>query len=235
MLTSVPLFRFYDGPQPGTILDEFNAIPSLIDQTKPNRDYAELLDSNSFFSLQGQRYLIRTGTLPNLPGAQGVDLYNFAFTSFFDGAKKAQLLEIDNYIFSMAFQPIPHQLASNSVSNPSGVNLIGLDPRYGDKVFLEYDVSWLLPITDQKAAATITNLTQAAQDYGRSKYANVRPTNYQSGDLGWGYRPLFMNDAMFNQDPLKSYPAESYARLQQIQRQRDPNGFFSKRTGGFKV
>ncbi|PIA96174.1 Bifunctional solanapyrone synthase [Cercospora beticola] len=229
------VFMFYDGPQPGTILDEFNAIPSLIDQTKPNRDYAELLDSNSFFSLQGQRYLIRTGTLPNLPGAQGVDLYNFAFTSFFDGAKKAQLLEIDNYIFSMAFQPIPHQLASNSVNNPSGVNLIGLDPRYGDKVFLEYDVSWLLPITDQKAAATITNLTQAAQDYGRSKYANVRPTNYQSGDLGWGYRPLFMNDAMFNQDPLKSYPAESYARLQQIQRQRDPNGFFSKRTGGFKV
>ncbi|KAF2211247.1 hypothetical protein CERZMDRAFT_43502 [Cercospora zeae-maydis SCOH1-5] len=222
------VFMFYDGPEPGAILDEFNSIPSLLDQTKPNRDYNELLDANSFFSLPAQRYLIRTGTLPNLPGAQGVDLYNFAFTSFFDGAKEAQLKEIDNYVFSMAFQPIPHQLANNSVNNPSGVNLIGLDPNYGDKVFLEYDVSWLSRLTDQRAAATITNLTQAAQDYGQSKYAN-------SGDLEWGYRPLFMNDAMFNQDPLKSYPAESYARLQQIQRERDPNGFFSTRTGGFKV
>ncbi|KAM3414235.1 hypothetical protein BST61_g10892 [Cercospora zeina] len=229
------VFMFYDGPEPGAILDEFNSIPSLIDQTMSNRDYNDLLDSNSFFSLKGQRYLIRTGTLPNLPGAQGIDLYNFAFTSFFDGAKIAQLKELDNYIFSMAFQPIPHQLANNSVNNPSGVNLIGLDPSYGDKVFLEYDVSWLSGLTDQRAAAAITNLTQAVQDYGQSRYANVQPTNYRSGDLEWGYRPLFMNDAMFNQDPLKSYPAESYARLQQIQQERDPNGFFSRRTGGFKV
>lgn len=230
------VFFFYNSPNgPGKILDEFNAIPALLDATKPNRNYAELLDSNSAFSIPGQRYLIRTGTLPNLPDAQGVDLYNFCFDSFFDGAKKVQFAEIDNYVFSMAFQPVPVQLANASLSNPNGVNLLGLDPKYGDKVFLEYDVSWLLGLTDQKAAAAITNLTEPVQQYARSKYGNVQPTNYQSGSLENGYRPLFMNDAMFNQDPLKSYPADVYSRLQQIQKQRDPKGFLSKRQGGFKL
>lgn len=230
------VFFFYNAPNgPGKILDEFNAIPALVDSTKANRKYVDLIDANSAFSLPGMRYLIRTGTLPNLPGAQGVDLYTFAFDSYFNGSKAAQLTELDNYVFSMAFQPVPTMLANASISNPNGVNLLGLDPKYGDKVFLEYDVSWLLSLTDQKAAAAITNLTGAAQDYGRSKYSNVRPTHYQSGGLETGYNPLFMNDAMFNQDPLKSYGSATYSRLQQIQRRRDPKGFLSKRQGGFKL
>ncbi|KAF7190653.1 putative FAD-linked oxidoreductase [Pseudocercospora fuligena] len=229
------VFYFYNGPTMGSILSEFDKIPALIDATKPNRNYNELLDSNSAFSIDGMRYLIRTGTLPNLPGDQGVDLYNNCFDTWYSLGKKSQLGELDNYVFSLAFQPVPHQLAQASVSNPNSVNLLGLDPKLGDKVFMEYDVSWLLPSTDQKAAAAITAQTQPVQDYRKQKYAGVKPTNYQSGNLEFAAsRPLFMNDAMFNQDPLRSYPDDVYAKLKQIQRQRDPNGFFSKRTGGFK-
>lgn len=230
------VFFFYNGPSgPGKILEEFNAIPALIDATQPHRKYVDLINSNSQFSIDGQRYLIRTGTLPNLPGPQGLDLYNFCFDSFYDGAKQAQLGELDNYVFSMAYQPIPASLAAASVDNPNGVNLLGLSPEFGDKVFMEYDVSWLLGSTDQRAAAVITNITEPVQQYGRSKYRGVRPTNYRSGDVDFtNWNPLFMNDAMFNQDPLRSYGDATYNRLRQIQRQRDPNGFFAKRTGGFK-
>lgn len=94
------------------------------------------------------RYLIRTGTLPNLPGSDGVDLYNYAFQSYFDAGKKAQLETLDNFVFSMAFQPCPHQLSGASVQNTNGVNLLGLDPDHGDKVIFEYDVSWLSAATD---------------------------------------------------------------------------------------
>ncbi|KXT17802.1 hypothetical protein AC579_5322 [Pseudocercospora musae] len=228
------VFYFYNGPTMGSILEEFDSIPALIDATKPNRKYNELLDSNSAFSFNA-RYLFRTGTLPNLPGDQGVDLYNNCFDTWYASGKSSQLSELDNYVFSMGFQPIPHQLAQASLSNPNSVNLLGLDPKLGDKVFMEYDVSWLLPSTDQKAAAAITAQTQPVQDYRKQKYAGVRPTNYQSGDLEFAAsRPLFMNDAMFDQDPLRSYPDDVYAKLKQIQRQRDPDGFFSNRTGGFK-
>lgn len=67
-------------------------------------------------------------------------------------------------------------------------------------------------------------------------FAGLEPTNYKSGDLQEAsYQPLFMNDAMYNQDVFASYGSANHDRLVQIQRERDPKGFFAKRTGGFKV
>jgi len=39
---------------------------------------------------------------------------------------------------------------------------------------------------------------------------------------------------MFGQQPYQTYGDGSYARLKAIQKVVDPNGFFPKRTGGFK-
>ncbi|KAF2174162.1 hypothetical protein M409DRAFT_16430 [Zasmidium cellare ATCC 36951] len=230
------VFFYYNSPAgPGPILSEFNAIPSLIDATKGPRSYKDLIDDNSQFSLDGMRYLIRTGTFPNLPGADGVDLYQNIFNSWFDLAKSYQRKQLDNYVFSLAYQPMPYTLQSASVNAPNGVNLLGLDPAHGDKVFMEYDVSWLLPTTDAAAAADLTNITQPAQNYARQKYGNSRPTHWSSGYVGTtNFNPLFMNDAMYNQDPVRSYGEETYERLRGIQRQRDPSGLFSGRTGGWK-
>lgn len=230
------VFYFYNSPSgPGKILEEFNSIPALISRTK-TRSYLDLLDSNSVFSIPGMRYLIRTGTLPNLPGPQGLDLYTYTFDSYFNGSRSAQFSELDNYAFSLSFQPIPTTLANASLNNRHGVNLLGLDPAHGDKVFMEYNVSWLLSSTDQDAAAVLTNLTEPAQVYAKGMYPNVAPTHYVEGDLETvGYRPLFMNDAMFNQNPLRSYGEETFARLKEIQKLRDPEGFLAKRQGGFKL
>lgn len=230
------VFYFYNSPSgPGEILEEFNSIPALISRTK-TRSYLDLLDSNSIFSIPGMRYLIRTGTLPNLPGPQGLDLYTYTFESYFNGSRSAQFSELDNYAFSLSFQPIPTTLANASLNNPHSVNLLGLDPAHGDKVFMEYNVSWLLSSTDEDAAAVLTNLTEPAQVYARGMYPNVAPTHYVEGDLDTvGYRPLFMNDAMFNQNPLRSYGEETFARLKEIQKLRDPEGFLARRQGGFKL
>ncbi|KAI7347927.1 hypothetical protein KC343_g12959 [Hortaea werneckii] len=229
------IFYYYNDPTgPGSILDEFLAIDYLIDETSSNRVFGELLKANDFFSLKGQRYLIREGTLPNLPGSNGTDLYHHAFSSWFDLAKKYQTEAIDNFIFNMAFQPIPHQLVEASQNTGNGGNRLGLDPSTGDHFFIEYDASWLLSSSDSDAADYITNMTQPAQDYAKSTYAGVPPTNYQSGDVDFtNYNPVFMNDAMYNQDPLRSYGDETYERLRQIHNERDPSGLFD-RTGGFK-
>lgn len=230
------VFYFYNhGDGPGDILTEFDTIPSLIDATKSNRSYKDLIDSNSLFSVDGMRYLIRTGTLPNLPGDAGRDVYNHNFDSWYDLAQKYQESTLDNMIFSLAFQPISVQLANASASAPYGVNLLGLDPDYGDKFFMEYDVSWLLPTTDKAAASFLTEITQPAQDYATGKYSETKPTNWKSGDTSrTNFNPLFMNDAMYNQDPSRFYGEGTYEKLSGIQKERDPKGLFRERTGGFK-
>ncbi|CAK3906897.1 FAD-binding domain-containing [Lecanosticta acicola] len=231
------VFFFYNDPSgPGEILSEFNSIPSMLDGTRADRSYKDLLDANSDFSLKGLRYLIRTGTLPNLPGDAGLDIYNYTLDSWYELAKQYQSqTPLDLLAFSMAFQPVPYTLANASVHAPHGVNLLGLDPRHGDKLFMEYDVSWLSSATDAAAAAFMTNITQPVQDYARRKYATAKPTHYVSGETAvTNFNPLFMNDAMYNQDPVRSYGEATYAKLKAIQEQRDPEGFFSRRAGGFK-
>ncbi|RMZ81649.1 hypothetical protein DV737_g2424, partial [Chaetothyriales sp. CBS 132003] len=225
------VFYFYNSPDgPGAILDEFNAIPALVDTTTI-QSYATLLTTNSVYSLTGQRYLIRAGTLPNLPGANGIDLYTYQFDSVYQQAAADVISVVDSLIISLAYQPIPHQLAAASAAAPGGPNRLGLDPAHGDLMWMEYDVSWLLPTTDEATTTFVMGLTEPVLAYAHTKYAGVPPTNYRSGDVETtSYNPVFMNDAMYNQDPLGSYGQETYDRLASIQKQRDPDGFFSQRT-----
>lgn len=231
------VFYFYNDPRgPGEILAEFDAIPALVDQTKGPRSYRDLIGANSEFSLKGMRYLIRTNTLPNLAGEQGLDLYHYTFDSWYEPARRVQAHDLENYAFSLAWQPVPHQLQNASTSAPHGVNLLGLDARHGDKVFMEYDVSWLSPWRDHEAAAAMHAVTQPVAEYAQRKFAGVPPTHHQEGDVSYtNFNPMFMNDCMYDQDPLRSYGEETYRRLGEIQRRRDAKGLFAKRTGGFKL
>lgn len=230
------VFYFYNDPNgPGEILKKFNEIPALIDATK-TRSLLNLLKSNSRFSLEGSRYLSRTSTLPNLPGLNGTSLYNQLFDEWYKEARSIQLAEPNNYVFSMAFQPVPHQLAQASIKNPSGVNLLGLDPNHGDKVFMEYTASYTTRSIDQSARDHLTKLVDTGLSNVQKDFAGLEPTNYKSGDLQEAsYQPLFMNDAMYDQDVFASDGSANHDKLVQIQSERDPKGFFAKRTGGFKV
>lgn len=230
------VFYFYNDPSgPGAILDEFNQIEASIDNTKAGWVYGDLLVDNGQFSLEGQRYLIRENTIPSLPGDAGMDLFNYTFNSWHDAALLRVFGAVDNFFFNMAFQPVPHQMIEASANSPYGGNRLGMLPETGDHCFIEYDVSWLLATTDTLAAQYAVDVTQPVADYQRAKYSSTAPTNYESGNLSFtNFNPVFMNDAMYNQDPLRSYGDEIYQRLAQIQKQVDPQGLFSKRTKGFQ-
>lgn len=155
------VFFFYNDPvAPGPILAEFNNITALQDNTRGNWTFGDLLVDNSQFSLDGMRYLIRENTLPNLPGAAGNDLYQEAFNSWYDRALAYSFGAVDNFVFSMAFQPVPHQLVEASVNSPNGGSRLGLVPETGDHVFLEYDLSWLLPTSDALAVTYMDNVVR---------------------------------------------------------------------------
>lgn len=110
-----------------------------------------------------------------------------------------------------------------------------LDPRNGDRLWIDLAVSWETALGDNIAASTAQKITSDIESYSKAHYSGVPNTRYVAGNLTYEeYNPLFLNDAMYDQQPATSYGVGSYARLKAIQRRVDPHGFFSTRTGGFK-
>lgn len=125
------------------------------------------------------------------------------------------------------------QLSAASVA--SGGDAIQLDPRNGDRVWIDLVISWETAVGDDIAASAAEQITSDIDSYVRTTYAGVPNTRYVEGNLTYEeYNPLFLNDAMYDQKPAQSYGNNSYERLRAIQKNVDPNGFFPTRTGGFK-
>jgi hypothetical protein len=124
-------------------------------------------------------------------------------------------------------------IAAASVA--SGGDALELYPKNGDRLWLDLVLSWETAAGDEIAASTAQQITSDIDTYTKTHYAGVPNTRYVEGNLTYEeYNPLFLNDAMYDQQPAKSYGGNSYERLTAIQKEVDPNGFFSTRTGGFK-
>jgi len=117
----------------------------------------------------------------------------------------------------------------------AGGDALALDPGNGDRLWIDLEVSWLTNATDLVADAIIIELGNNIESYSKKAYPGVKNTRYVEGNLAYEeYDPIYSNDAMFGQQPYETYGDGSYARLKAIQKVVDPNGFFPKRTGGFK-
>lgn len=140
------------------------------------------------------------------------------------------------FIFSLAFQPMSHLIPAATKASPSKTNALNMDPAWGDRMWMEYDISWLTELDDDDAHEMAMNITASIDAYAKTTYAGVKNTNYKAGDIAYEeYNPIFLNDAMYDQLPLQSYGNESYTKLKTIQKEVDPQGFFPGRTGGFKL
>jgi hypothetical protein len=51
--------------------------------------------------------------------------------------------------------------------------------------------------------------------------------------LSYRYNPLFMNDAQYTQDVLKSYGQATHNNLWSLHKRLDPHGFLTSRQTGF--
>jgi len=127
-------------------------------------------------------------------------------------------------ISSIAFQPIPKLLAREAAKR--GGELIGLDDSV-DRIFFEFDYSYISQIDDSIIDQTMTNLTTGMKRVVDGLIAD--------GTLKDGYRPLFMNDAYFRQDYWSRLKPETKQNALAVRQQVDPSGLFDVRTGGFKI
>ncbi|KAK6583768.1 hypothetical protein PZA11_003498 [Diplocarpon coronariae] len=215
------VFFFYDGPvPPQEVFDQFNGL---------------LADTDS---VQTQSYSSLGATIPNLPGQNGTDLIRANFDNFVSYTSRrgpVGLLRL-GFVFTLVYQPKPVAISEASARvNPSG-NLLGLSPENGDQQWMGVTLAWLTRFGDADAYRMATDLTDNIVTYTKATYPDARGSNSRAGSPEDGYKPaVFMNDAMADQEVLRGYGADTFARLKSIQIACDPFGFFPNRTGGFKL
>ncbi|KAF5001490.1 hypothetical protein FDECE_10928 [Fusarium decemcellulare] len=120
------------------------------------------------------------------------------------------------------FQPFTESMVSHS--RKAGGNVLGLDAVVADGPAL----NWLIAVTVDTAEnqEKIAPLTLQFRD-AINKYADEIGAN-----KNWDY----LNYALGDQDPLKSYGSESLKLLQAASKKYDPHGMFQKLRGsGFKI
>ncbi|EPE35102.1 FAD-binding protein [Glarea lozoyensis ATCC 20868] len=233
------VFLFYAEPSPPVgVFDKFNSIPWISDTTR-TQSFSSLLDGNSqLSSIYGLRWFVRGATVPNLPGQNGTDLYISAYNLFKSYLTNQGLERLNQlgFVFSLAFQPFPYVIpAAGLIQNPGGTPM-NLDAANGDKMLLQYSISWPTNISDAKALEIISAQTPLLETLLDTEFAGQKSSHYVEGsdNTDDGNSWVFFNDAMYDQNPLQSYGGDSYNRLKVIQRRADPLGFFPSRTGGFK-
>ena len=227
LLNIITVFFFYDGPEPPKeVFAEFEAILPLYDSLEA-QSYPELLDIplNSDF---GQSTQNGVNSFPNMDLGNMTEFLEWNWHQANDAAFLRSLSSFDIQLFSMAIQPMPASMQKVSVS--FGPSPMAMDHRNGDKIWIEYNMGWLNSGCDTDCPKAIIDLIDEAKTYHVNNYAHVLPTNYEAGDLSFApYNPLFMNDAHFSQDVLKSYGEENYARLKSVHQALDPDNFFTTR------
>lgn len=125
--------------------------------------------------------------------------------------------------FSVDFQPLPSSFGK--ISAAKGGNAMGLTASDPDRIVLLFQGAWNFSGDDELAHGIARQLT-AWLDEVVPKWIK------EAGMPSNMYLPLFMNDAMWDQPVMQSY--KDYNKFKALQRQVDPNGFWSTRAGGFK-
>ena len=131
---------------------------------------------------------------------------------------------------SLTFQPFSRSYLEAGRAR-GGPNAIAIDPREGDKVLALYQPVSVLKEQDAYARRTAQGLVDTFTKYYQSGFGGKVASHADPGVVG-RQDPKYLNDANMDQGAVQGYA--DYAELKATQSRYDPDGFFSKRTQGFK-
>ncbi|RBR24909.1 uncharacterized protein FIESC28_02327 [Fusarium coffeatum] len=218
------MFYFYDGEKPPTTgpFADFLKIKSTLSTTK-TQSYPELLKSNGAgVSLLNSRISFRTATIPYFPKDSTVykqitDKWVAITKDYF---KRLRGLASQ---CSVDFQPLPAAIGKNTEAR--GGNAIGFTASDPDRVLLEIQCAWV----EKRFDNMVRQFSRDLSDWIEEKLPEWMEKNGEPADA---YLPLFMNDAMYDQNVTGTY--KDYAKFKQLQLEADPEGTLRERMGGFK-
>ncbi|KAG5757677.1 hypothetical protein H9Q72_014180 [Fusarium xylarioides] len=218
------LFYFYQGEKPPTTgaFADLLKIKSTLSTTK-TQSYPDLLKSNGAgVSLLNSRISFRTATIPYFPKdstvyAEITDKFVAITSTYFKDLRGfASQCSVD-------FQPLPSSIGKHTEER--GGNAIGFTANDPDRVLLEIQCAWV----EKRYGDAVRQFSKDLTAYIEDKLPEWIERN--GGDVD-EYLPLFMNDAMFDQNVTGTY--KDYAKFKALQREADPEGVLRERMSGFK-
>lgn len=176
------MFLFYDGPTPPpSVFADFDAIPHL-QSTTETRSYASMSQQAGGASLVGFGNSFREVTYPNMANEDAmVTFFDQYFNETFKDTFINGLRDLDVQITGFDPQPVSVRIAEASVRQ--GGNALGLDPRHGDRIWFENNLLWASPLCNERCPAQSKALSDRLLAWQKRQYPNMRPSNFQGGDL----------------------------------------------------
>lgn len=201
---AVIMFLVYDGADPKDAFANFTTIPHLLNTLGP-KTYPEVVNMPIPLATELSRgdniFRVQVHRLDD-------DSYKTAFAAWesWCEANKGSYI-----ISSLDFQPVSKSLTDASNSQNGGNAMQMPD---GPWFWLNFLLS------------TPPGISKTAYDQIQQSFRGMVNSIPNAEGL-----PLFINDASFDQDPLRTF--STYARLQDIKRKYDVDGFFQNYTGGW--
>ena len=215
-------YLFFGGSTPPEgLFSEFLAQNWTLNEYGP-KSYLEAISFADDTVITGESVQIAGETTP-LPSAEyGAEVFG-SYLEHFLATAKSQGSSIPGLTLVFTFQPIPKRLASQSIA--AGGDILSLDDKH-DRIMFEIN-TWSPAVKyDVQVAKLIKDIfdgvKQRVDGFVKEK------------KLVDAYRPLFMNDANWQQDFFGRIRAETRTFLKAVRAKYDSDGFFTRRTGGFK-
>lgn len=172
--------------------------------------------------ITGESVQISTETTPLPSEEDGAEVFKTYFDYYLTTSKKyAHIKDLHSW---MTWQPIPKRLAAHTIA--AGGDLLALDADH-DRIMFELHITTPSPSTDVQVAKISKEIFTGLK---------TRVDGFvKAGKLADVHRPLFMNDANWQQDYFGRLGKETRKFLKAARQKYDPKGLFKNRTAGFKL
>ena len=199
------LFLVYDGPDPGQVFTNFTRLNPIIN-TISHKTYIETVN----LPTPGTAEASRAANIFRV-AVQRISETDLSYVKVFDVFREWCRQNKGSYVISsIDLQPIAKSLTD--ASEAQGGNAMRMPP--GPWLWFNYLLT------------TPAGMPDAAYNAIQSSFRDMVNSVPNAQGL-----PLFLNDADYDQNPLKTF--SSYRRLQLIKEKYDPDQFFANYTGGW--
>jgi hypothetical protein len=125
----------------------------------------------------------REDTYPNLEPQPMSEFLETVWDKVSAISFKISLRLFETHVMGFVPQPLSKRIAE--ASQAQGGNALGLDPKHGDRIWIENNFLWATPGCHEKCPEYSREVSDDIKAYHKTHYANSTPTNYESGDLNY--------------------------------------------------
>jgi hypothetical protein len=174
---------FYDGSTPpANAFSGLENVEPILDTTAPTT-YVNIINLAGGARPDGSSASFRVNTFPSMRPEKTSQLLETHFELFQNQIRNISSRDSDVQMGTFTPQPLSVRIAQASADR--GENALGLDPANGDRIWVGNTLIWIDPVCNDACPAYLREIANQAMSDFTNSFRNEKPTNYQSGDIGF--------------------------------------------------